>query len=418
MWSEIKGQPAKTFTVCLIAYAFSQLDLALFAYAVPSMRKDFDLTLNQMSMVVAVSYVIGGTLQTWFGHLTDRIGRKTMMQVALAGAGIMVAAHSIVPDAVWLTVARGMAIFAGGALYPASGAAVVEVAPARYRGIMAGLLQTAYPIGWFVASLFAAPLLVIYGWRALFLVALLTIPYTFVIRKMLDEPPRFARVHGATAHRSFKESLGLLFAPDMRRRTVTLFIAQFLFVIAYGGSAIYFPTFFVEGRGFELDSSTYLVGLGNGIGVIGYILAAFTGEYLVTRRTTVVVWTLLGAVAFMTLVWGTSTIESTVVAFAVMTMFFYGAAAVKFAYVAEIFPTHLRATGLAVCTSLAVNLGTAIGPLLVSSAVGAFGWNIVFTVVVGVPLIAAGLFYLILKPIPSGIDVDDVQKHFAAANKT
>lgn len=417
MWSAVKGQPAKTFSVCLIAYAFSQLDLALFAYAVPSMRKDFDLTLNQMSAVVAISYVIGGVLQTWFGHLTDRLGRKTMMQVALVGAGTMVALHSVVPDAVWLTIARGCAIFAGGALYPASGAAVVEVAPARYRGIMAGLLQTAYPIGWFVASLFAAPFLVTYGWRPLFLIALLTIPYAWVIRRTLDEPPRFAKVSGATGQRSFSDSLKLLYAPDMRSRTVTLFIAQFLFVVAYGGSAIYFPTFFVEGRGFKLDSSAYLVGLGNGIGVIGYILAAFTGEYLLTRRTTVVVWTLLGAAAFMTLIWGTSTIESTVVMFAIMTMFFYGASAVKFAYVAEIFPTHLRATGLAVCTSLAVNLGTAIGPLLVSAAVGRFGWNIAFTVVVGVPLIAAGLFYLILKPIPSGIDVDEIQSHFAKGTK-
>jgi MFS family permease len=415
MWSEIKGVPARTFVVCLIAYGFSQLDLALFSYAVPSLRKDLDLTLNQMSLVVSVSYILGGLMQVWFGHLTDRFGRKAMMQISLAGAGIFVALHSVVPDAVWLTLARAAALFAGGALYPATGAAVTEVAPARYRGILAGLLQTAYPMGWFIASLFAAPLLVTYGWRVMFLVALLSVPYVWVIRATMSEPERFKEASAVTKDRGLWQSIGQLFAPDMRRRAITLFIAQFLFVVAYGGSAIYFPTFFVEARGLKLDSSAYLVGLGNAVGVLGYIMAAFTGEFLLTRRTTVVIWTLLGAAAFMVLIWGTTGFTETIVAFAVMTMFFYGTAAVKFAYVAEIFPTHLRATGLVVCGSLAVNFGTALGPLMVSTAVGRFGWDIAFTVVVGVPLVAAGLFYLVLKPVPSGIDVDEVQRHFAAS---
>ncbi|MDX2225208.1 MAG: hypothetical protein SFV21_20795, partial [Rhodospirillaceae bacterium] len=246
------------------------------------------------------------------------------------------------------------------------------------------------------------------------LVALLTLPYVLVIRFVLAETDRFTAVSTSTRHRSLSESIGLLFAPDMRRRSITLFIAQFLFVIAYGGSAIYFPTFFVEARGLEIGSSAYLVGIGNAIGVLGYILAAVTGEFVLTRRTTVVIWTMLGAVAFFVLVWLTESRAATIAAFAVMTMFFYGTAAVKFAYVAEIFPTHLRATGLAVCSSLAVNLGTAVGPLMVSNAVGAWGWNMAFTVAVGIPLVAAGLFYMVLKPVPSGIDVEDVQRHFAA----
>ena len=414
MWSEIRGTPMKAFSVCLIAYGFSQLDLALFAYTVPSLRKDLDLTLQDMGLVVGVSYALGGVLQVWFGHLTDRFGRKTMMQVSLAAASLFVAAHSLVTGAIMLTVLRAGAIFSGGALYPATGAIVTEVAPARYRGIMAGLLQTAYPLGWFAAAMFAAPFLSTYGWRPLFLVALLSLPYVLVVRTMLGESARFTSVKDTTQNRSVFTSIGELFTPEMRVRSITLFTAQFLFVVAYGGSAIFFPTYFVESRGLQLSSSAILVGIGNGVGVFGYILAAYVGEFVLTRRTTVVVWTLLGAAAFLFLVWGTETYAATITAFAVMSMFFYGTAAVKFAYLAEIFPTRLRATGLAFCGSLAVNLGTALGPLLVSNAVAKVGWDMAFSVVVGVPLVCAGLFYLLLKPVPSGIDVDDVQKHMAA----
>lgn len=409
--TETRGYPRTAFFVCLFAYGFSQLDLALFAYAVPALRADLGISLEVMGVVVSVSYVLGGVLQVWFGHLTDRFGRKTMLQVSLAGASVMVAAHALVVGPLSLILLRAGAIFSGGALYPATGAIVTEVAPARYRGIMAGLLQTAYPLGWFVASLFAASLLAWVGWRALFLVALLSLPYLLIVRSLLRESERFAAVHTTTQSRSLRDSISELFTPAMRVRSITTFAAQFMFVVAYGGSAIFFPTYFAEHRGMPLSSSSILVGIGNGVGVIGYILAAYVGEFVLTRRTTVVVWTILGAAAFLFLVWGTQTYTETIIAFAVMSMFFYGASAVKFAYLAEIFPTHLRATGLAFCGSLAVNLGTALGPLLVSTFVGRIGWDMTFTFVVGVPLVMAGLFYMLLTPVPSGIDVDDVQNH-------
>ncbi|MBL8644486.1 MAG: MFS transporter [Rhodospirillaceae bacterium] len=413
LWSETRGYPQRTFFVCLIAYGFSQLDLALFAYAVPSMRADLGLSLQDMGLIVGLSFAVGGVLQVWLGHMTDRLGRKKMMQISLAGASLFVAAHSLATNMFMLIALRAGAIFTGGGLYPATGAIVTEVAPARYRGIMAGLLQTAYPMGWFIAAMFAAPFLTVFGWRALFLVALLSLPYVLVIRALLKESNRFDTVKAATETRSFGESLKLLLTPEMRRRTITLFIAQFLFVMAYGGSSIFFPTYFVEDRGLQVGSSAILVGIGNGVGVLGYILAAYVGEFVLTRRTTVVIWTMLGAASFLFLVWGTKTYTGTIAAFAVMSIFFYGAAAVKFAYVAEIFPTHLRATGLAVCTSLAVNIGTAISPLLISAAVEKIGWDMAYTLVAGVPLICAGLFYLLLKPIPSGLDVDAVQKLLA-----
>ena len=411
MWSEIRGYPLQAFSVCVIAYMFTQVDLALFAYALPAIREDFAVSLKTMGWVIAGAYTLGGILQVWMGHLTDRVGRKFMLQFSTVTSSLFIAAHAFAPHLAILAVLRGCAIATGGAMYPVTGAVVTEEAPARYRGIMNGLLQTGYPIGWFVASLFAAPLLVLFGWRVLFLVGFLSIPYVFVIRRYLNETGRFAaeKAQRLTLDSRPPVTVRELFAPGMRDRTILLFVAQYLFVIAYGGSSFFFPTYFVEARGIALDSTAYLVGIGNAIGVLGYILAAYVGEFYITRRTTVVIWTIIGATAFLVLVWGTSGFWDTMVMFAVMSMFFYGTAAVKFAYVAEIFPTRLRATGLALCSSLAVNLGIATGPLLVSYGVEALGWNLAFSTVVAVPMILAALLYLKLTPLPSGLEVEDIE---------
>ena len=152
-----------------------------------------------------------------------------------------------------------------------------------------------------------------------------------------------------------------------------------------------------------------LIGAGNGIGVLGYILAAWVGEYKLTRRNTVVIWTLLGAVFFQILVWRAESFGQILIIYSLMSMFFYGSAAVKFAYLAEVFPTPVRATAMAVCGSFAVTLGSAAGPYYVSLAVEAWGWNLGYATLTGIPLMLAGLLYLALDSLPSGLEIEEIE---------
>ena len=436
MFSKVHTYPVRAFLICLFAYMFSQSDLALFSYAIPEIRSDYNLALEVMGWVIAVSYSIGAITQVYVGTLVDRYGRKNMLSIMILLSSLFIAAHALVPISkehiiiggyaftlgiMVMIVLRGFAIGTGGALYPTTGAIVTEEAPARYRGLFAGILQIGYPLGWFMAAIFAAPLLEMYGWRALFLVGLISIPYIWVVRRYLRETKRFVSQKNSNITQNNSElsaftRISLLFKPSIRKVTLTIFFAQYLFVIAYGSSAMFFPTYFAEFRGLKIGDSALLVGFGNAIGVFGYILAAYVGEFVLTRRTTVVVWTILGSLSFMYLIWFTDGYFDALIAFGVMSMFFYGTAAVKFAFIAELFPTHIRATGLSVCSSLAVNLGIASGPLLLTYAVKLLGWNLAFTYFVGIPLVIAGLLYLFLEPLSSGLELEEIEKKFNLSN--
>jgi AAHS family cis,cis-muconate transporter-like MFS transporter len=406
MWGEIKGYPLTAFVVCLVAYATAQMDLALFGYAIPAIRAEFDLTLSGVMAIVSSAFVIGGLLLVWLALLADRFGRKGMFQYSLIGSSILVALHSLVPNPATLAAVRGASIAVGGLSYPVTGAIISEEFPARYRGLFLGLVQIGYPLGWALASIWAAWLLGSYGWRYLFIVGLVSLPLVIVVNKVIREPERSIR---ARASGEEKPRLAELFVPGIRRRAILLFCAQFLFVWAYAGSIFLFPSYLADSRGFESFDFSLLIGAGNAIGILGYILAAVMGEFVMTRRNTVVLWTMLGAVMFQVLVWQTNGFSEVLIAYGVMSMFFYGSAAVKFAYLAEVFPTRLRATAMASCGSLAVTLGSAAGPLMISLAVERFGWDIGYAAVVGIPLVAAGLLYLLLTPVPSGLEVEQVE---------
>lgn len=409
MQASLRGYPLRAFIICLIAYSFSQMDLALFVYATPAIRREFGLTLTQMSLAISAAFVIGGVLIVWLGTLSDRLGRKTMFQLSLLGAGILIALHATAPNIFTLTVLRGLSIAVGGLSYPVTGAIIAEEAPARFRGLFAGFLQTGYPIGWAVGAFLARPLIEKSGWRSIFLIALISLPYVLVIRFFLHEPQRFI----AARSQPQRAGLSALFVPAMRRLTMTLFLGQFLFVIAYSGSAFLLTTYFVEARGFSLGQATYIVGLSNAIGAIGYVISSLVGEFLMPRRNAIILWAWLGTLCFLSLVWLAHSINAVIVAFALMTMFFYGTAAVKFTFIGEHFPTQLRATGLAFCGSFAVTMGTALGPLSVSYLVKSVGWNLAFSVFVAIPLFLSGLVFLLLKPVPSGLEIEQISERIA-----
>ena len=410
MTVELKGYPIKAFAICLIAYATAQMDLALFGYAIPSIREEFNLSLSGVMAIVSVAFVLGGILIVWLGTLADRLGRKRMFEFSLIGSSILVALHSVVPNPATLAALRGTSIAVGGLSYPVTGAIISEEFPARVRGLFMGLLQIGYPLGWALASVWAAWLLGSYGWRYLFLVGLVSLPLVWVVHRVIREP---ARSSAARATDTPRPSVTELLAPGIRRRAVLLFCAQFLFVWAYAGSIFLFPSYLSSSRGLESFDFSLLIGAGNAIGILGYILAAITGEYWMTRRNTVVLWTMLGAATFQALVWLTSDFTSTLWVYGLMSMFFYGSAAVKFAYLAEVFPTRLRATAMATCGSFAVTLGSASGPFMVSLAVERFGWDIGYAAVVGIPLVLAGLLYIFLTPVPSGLEVEEVESLLA-----
>ena len=404
-----RGYPTRLWLTCFGAYALSQMDLALWSYALPVIRVEFDMSRTGIGVLTGAAFGLGGVALVWLGMLADRIGRKKTMIGGVVAASVFVAAHGLAMNPVALGALRAASMASGGLLYPATGALVAEEAPAKIRGLMTGLLQVAYPLGWFLASMLAVLVLADHGWRVLFIAGLIGLPFALVVKRAVRESSRFV----APAANAPRPSLGALFAPGIRRRTVTLFLAQYFFVIAYGGAFIFSPLYFHEARGFDIAGTATLVGLSNLIGVLGYFLAAWVGEFYLTRRTTTVIWTLLGSVFFVVFLWFTDGYAASMVAFSVMAVFLLGAAAVKFAYIAELFPTHLRATGLAFCGSFAVSLGQATGPALIGWLADTRGWNVAMFVGGALPLLVAGILYLYLKPLPSGLDVDEVQRRLA-----
>lgn len=399
------GDRPGIFLLCLLVWTLTNMDQALFGYAIPGILAEWRLPLQTVGTILTVSFTSAAVLVVFAGIAADRWGRETILGLLLASSGLFVGLQGLATSILALTLFRSIGFGLSAGLSPITNALVTESAPPRLRGLAVGILQCGYPLGWLIASLAAAPLLEAYGWRSVCFLAFIVIPLTLPIVWSLR---RWATPLSAAAPSRTNDAEGapdgirLLFSSPFRRSSLATMACFFMFGGAYAGSAFFFPTFFTQARGYSEADAASLVGLSNGIAVFGYIGAALVGEFILTRRNVFVIWCLGGAAGLAGLLWLSAGPDQDLIWYGLTAAFFFGSQAVIAVLVAEIFPARVRTTAIAVCGSAPLSIGFAVFPMIVPGAVAQLGWSAGLGAVVLPLLIGAGLVTLLLPNRPSG----------------
>lgn len=393
----------------LFAWTMSNLDQSLFGYAIPGIMGEFKVGLDTIGLILTVGFVAAAVMVVFAGLAADTWGRRWTLAGLLALSAACVGATGLVTDLTQLTVLRALAFGLAAGLAPITAAYVAETAPARHRGLLMGVLQCGYPLGWFLAAYLAEPLLQLGDWRQVFFIGFLIVPIALLIGWRMPESARFEQTASqrvAAAPVLDWALLRELFADRYRRRSVALIVLFFTFGCAYAGTAFFFPTYFAEVRGYTPAEAARIVGLSNLIAVIGYLGAAWVGEYLMPRRNTFALWCLLGAIALVGLMWLPQERWQDLLLFALTAAFFYGSNAVVGALLTELYPTRMRTTAFAVCGSAPLSAGFALFPAIVPLVVQSVGWQVAFSTLIAPLLLVSAAAALFLPNMRSGEEVD------------
>jgi len=280
LWREIKGYPLRAFLICLVGASLANMDQALFGFVLTPMAEEFGWSVVERGWYLALTFSLAGISIVGLGILADKIGRKAIFSGSILVSSLLVTSLRWAPNTLSLIVLRTLGFASGGIQSPITGTIVVEESPPRYRGLLSGVLQIGYPIGWFLASILSAPIIVRFGWRSIFLVGLISIPYLFIVRRFLRETQSFLKQSEEDSRQTDsakKARFAELFSPEYRLKTIVLFIGEFLHVFAYGAT-ILLTAYFTEFRGWELTDAILLVGKTFLIGSLGYMSASSTSR--------------------------------------------------------------------------------------------------------------------------------------------
>jgi nitrate/nitrite transporter NarK len=125
---------------------------------VPQLREEYDLSLAQIGVLLAASWVgTTLTLLPW-GLAADRFGERAALTAGMLGSALFLVGAAFASSYEELLVLLGLAGAAGAAVNSASGRAVMHWFAADERGFALGVRQTAIPLGGLIGALVLPPL--------------------------------------------------------------------------------------------------------------------------------------------------------------------------------------------------------------------------------------------------------------------
>jgi len=130
------------------AWAGNIYDLLLLTYVYSYLERVYGLDFFGYTVLFAlglIGRVIGGT---YFGNVADRIGRKPVLIIGTAGYSLFQLLLAFAPDVEVLYVSRLLEGIFMGAQWTAGTVLAYESAPYNMKGIVTGIVQAGYGIGY------------------------------------------------------------------------------------------------------------------------------------------------------------------------------------------------------------------------------------------------------------------------------
>jgi len=340
-----------------------------------------------LSMMGLLGWAFGGFL---FGIIADYIGRVRALAFSILIYSVFTALQGL-SQGIWdFAIYRFIAGLGTGAELMVGIPLLAEVLGNTHRAKIAGCMMTGGALGTFLGA-WAYGLVGGYGWRVVFFVGVVPAILLAVMRRRMMEPERFTAVRErrravaagrrvAANDREFMRFVPMqLFAPEHRYNTMVGMLFGLGSLLAIWTSNIWLPTILslmIQGSGITGAAAVPFVSHGVMVwslgGIFGYIVFGFIAD-VIGRRWTITLYSAGTIVAGLTLYLGLSTYYPWYpFVLPVFGFFVFGTFSGFAIYLPELFPTHIRSTGVGFCTGSA-RIVTSFGPLVAGLMVGAFG---------------------------------------------
>ena len=166
-WKEPTKDQWMAWIAAWLGWMLSAFDFTIFLLVMVPVAREFDVPLTAVAFVVSMTLwlrLIGAVASGW---LCDRIGRKTPLMISILWYSLCNFIAGFAPSFLFLAVFRSIMGIGMGAEWPAGAALAMEAWPTRSRGLMSGLLQGSWGLGFLLASGVYGLLFDVIGWRGL-----------------------------------------------------------------------------------------------------------------------------------------------------------------------------------------------------------------------------------------------------------
>ena len=368
-WMEPTKDQWLAWVAAWLGWTLDAFDFTIFLLLMVPIAETFKVSLVEVTAVFTITLWLRLVGAVGSGWLADRIGRKTPLMISILWYSICNFAAGLSPSFTLLFLFRALLGIGMGAEWPAGAALAMESWPARSRGIMSGILQGSWSIGFLLSSAAYGLLYDVIGWRGLLIIGILPALAVVWIRIYVKEPAVWKenRRLQSEQNKEFRAPLFEIFRPQVLGNTLTacLWMASG-FVIYYSVYGM-FATHLQKDLHLDAASIAMPIALANLVAFLASGCWGFVADVL-GRRWAMIIPASIGL--FVTpLYLFVDSYPLLAGAFILQGAFLGAIYGQNPSYLSERFPTEVRATASGFCYHQGAIWAGFTGPLLALFAV-------------------------------------------------
>lgn len=408
-FTQLSTVEKRTFWACFSGWGLDAMDTQMYALAIPTLIALWGMTRGQAGLL-GTTVLIMAALGGWgAGILADRYGRVRVLQLTILWFSAFTLLSAFTNSYWQLMLTRGLQGLGFGGEWAVGAVLISETISREVRGRVVGALQAGWAIGYGIAVLLCTVMFdylpAAYAWRVLFGVGILPAILVLWIRRNIKEAPVFAK----SLQQRDRKRVGVwqVFAAPTRATALKAILLTFGI---YGGNYVMI-TWLPAYLRLTLHLSINNIGGYLALNILGSFAGAFLNGWMADhlgRRRTFITIACCQAVAIVIYTFVPISLTLTLLFGFVLGTLQSGTAAGTGAYIAELFPTSIRASAQGLCG----NAGRAIGAVM-PTLVGVLSGSISLAAAMG---ICAALSYFLvvaaagMLPETRGRDLADIEE--------
>jgi MFS transporter, SHS family, lactate transporter len=273
-------------TAGFLGWTLDAFDFFVLAFVFAPVAKTFGTSISAIALCVTASLATRWIGAIFFGLLADRYGRRIPLIVNILYYSVIEVLSGLAPSYKVFLVLRLLYGIGMGGEWGVGASLTMESVPVKWRGLLSGLLQEGYALGFLLAAGAYRFVFPHWGWRPLFFVGGLPALLTLFIRAKVTEPEAWHR--SRTDWAAYRRAI---FGNWPRFAYLVLLMAAVNF-ISHGTQDMY-PTYLQQQRGFSPQRTSDFTAFS----MVGAILGGLTFGHFSDRygrRRAMVTAVLLG----------------------------------------------------------------------------------------------------------------------------
>ena len=257
---------------CFLGWTLDAFDFFILVFMLDRVAADFHVSKTAIVATLTATLAMRPVGALLFGLLADRYGRRRPLMANVVYFSLVEVACGFAPSYGVFLALRALYGIGMGGEWGVGASLAMEIAPRRRRGVLSGILQSGYSIGYLLAALCARFVLPAWGWRAMFFVGGVPAVLALYIRMRVPESDAW-RQHRAPTVGALLRTVaghGRTFGYLVVLMTLMLFLAH--------GSQDLYPDFLKTAHGLSVETISSVAILASIGAVLGAVVFGLLSE--------------------------------------------------------------------------------------------------------------------------------------------